>query len=102
MNTAQNTKNQTKDAHKYRANLHMCLVCGAGPFCADHVALHFNPCFDSHCPTSNNNDNHDAGPVAGPSKCLTNLSGHGFKTEITLWSDPLHWVPMYTQSLGIF
>ncbi|KAH9156872.1 hypothetical protein AeRB84_001268 [Aphanomyces euteiches] len=37
-----------------RPTLHMCLVCGDGPFCGDHIGLHFDLCFEAHCPVSSN------------------------------------------------
>ncbi|CAK4624751.1 hypothetical protein LEN26_013780 [Aphanomyces euteiches] len=65
-----------------RPDVHMCIVCGAGPFCGDHIGLHFDLCFEAHCPvtTTPTNTPNIARP---PTMCQPRRHAHGVKIQDT-------------------
>ncbi|KAF0699635.1 Aste57867_9818 [Aphanomyces stellatus] len=110
MTASKNSSNQTKaltlnTTQKHHEKLHMCLVCGAGPFCSDHIGQHFTPCFDAHCPvSSSNNKSIPKSLPHGPTKCHARVFGHGFKvaTPAPSWNQPEHCIPKYTFNLDVY
>ncbi|KAF0699634.1 Aste57867_9817 [Aphanomyces stellatus] len=77
-------------------NAHMCLVCGAGPFCGDHIGRHFSPCFDAHCPVMPSAPVPATSTTASPRMCQPLLPGHGFKAMSPSCLDPPVRVARYT------
>ncbi|KAH9184828.1 hypothetical protein AeNC1_013196 [Aphanomyces euteiches] len=77
-----------------RTDFHVCLVCGAGPFCSDRIGRHFDLCFEAHCPTipfPKNLETTSSVPYSqqkGGSKSSPFGAKTREKTTATPWRDP--------------